>query len=90
MCSRTFTSDTVDHIVRIACVCVPRDASLTSLDPCTQTLLDMPTEVLSTICAFCDVSTKMVRPGPSVLHVLFEHVCASIAWRSDLYLADLF
>ena len=50
------------------------NASFTSVDPHAQTLLDMPTEVLATICAFCDVPSKMVRPGPSVLHVVMS-VC---------------
>jgi hypothetical protein len=36
---------------------------LHSLNPHMQTLLDMPTEVLASICACCDVPSKMVRPG---------------------------
>lgn len=58
---------------RVCAVCLPESVAnphMISLASHTQTLLDMPTEVLATICSLCDVSTKMVRSGSSVLHVI--------------------
>jgi hypothetical protein len=73
---------------RVCAVCLPGSIAnphITSLASHAQTLLDMPTEVLATICALCDVPTKMVSVGPSVL--LCRPVCmrASIERGSDSY-----
>jgi hypothetical protein len=67
---------------KLACLNASREACTTSFDSSAQTLLDMPTEVLATICARCDVPTKMVRRRLIVLLVMCECMRSSVVQGS--------